>query len=273
MSYSNEQESQLKLLILLGKEKGYLTHSDVNDNLPSDIVDAEQIEGIITTITSMGIPVFPEVPTEDELMLAKDNATTDEDLDDTEIALAELELGGSADPVRAYMREMGNVDLLTRKGEIVIAKRIEEGTKEVILSLVLYSESIKTILDLYDSYEQGEAKLSDLITGFSEIEEDIAVGATDLGSGLSDDERDESDDEDLVVPQIKSVNKAKIESTSKEEASSDDKSKSAKAQNSSEDDSSDDDSSDDSSTEFGPDPEEARERFAELRNVYNLILS
>lgn len=272
MSYSNEQESQLKLLILLGKEKGYLTHSDVNDNLPSDIVDAEQIEGIITTITSMGIPVFPEVPTEDELMLAKDNATTDEDLDDTEIALAELELGGSADPVRAYMREMGNVDLLTRKGEIVIAKRIEEGTKEVILSLVLYSESIKTILDLYDSYEQGEAKLSDLITGFSEIEEDIAVGATDLGSGLSDDERDESDDEDLVVPQIKSVNKAKIESTSKEEASSDDKSKSAKAQNSSEDDSSDDDSSDDSSTEFGPDPEEARERFAELRNVYNLLV-
>tara|TARA_R110000868_G_scaffold35134_1_gene126051 strand:- start:164 stop:2137 length:1974 start_codon:yes stop_codon:yes gene_type:complete len=272
MSYSNEQESQLKLLILLGKEKGYLTHSDVNDNLPSDIVDAEQIEGIITTITSMGIPVFPEVPTEDELMLAKDNATTDEDLDDTEIALAELELGGSADPVRAYMREMGNVDLLTRKGEIVIAKRIEEGTKEVILSLVLYSESIKTILDLYDSYEQGEAKLSDLITGFSEIEEDIAVGATDLGSGLSDDERDESDDEDLVVPQIKSVNKAKIESTSKEEASSDDKSKSAKSQNSSEDDSSDDDSSDDSSTEFGPDPEEARERFAELRNVYNLLV-
>ena len=107
----------------------------------------------MTTMKSVGIPVFPEDPTEEELEKAKEDLSTDEEiLDDTEQALAELELGGSADPVRAYMREMGNVDLLTRKGEIEIAKRIEEGTKEVILSLVLYSESIKTILDLYQKY-------------------------------------------------------------------------------------------------------------------------
>ena len=263
MSYSNEQESQLKLLILLGKDKGYLTHSDVNDNLPSDIVDAEQIEAIMSTMKSVGIPVFPEDPTEEELEKAKEELSADDEiLDDTEQALAELELGGSADPVRAYMREMGNVDLLTRKGEIEIAKRIEEGTKEVILSLVLYSESIKTILDLYDQYEQGELKLSDLVTGFSELDDD-SIAASELGSGLADDDKD-SDEEDLVIPETKKA-KSKSESDSKVDSK-------AKEDGDSEDD--DDDSkssSEDSSSDFGPDPEEARERFAELRNVYNLL--
>lgn len=265
MSYSNEQESQLKLLILLGKEKGYLTHADVNDNLPSDIVDSEQIEAIITTITSMGIPVFPEIPTEDELALAKENLAADEDmLDDAEQALAELELGGSADPVRAYMREMGNVDLLTRKGEIEIAKRIEEGTKEVILSLVLYSESINTLLELYDQYEQGEVKLSDLVTGFSEIDDEEIV-ATDLGSGLVDDKETDidgdSDDEDLIIPESKK-SKSKTSSEPKDPAKEDE-----------DEDEEGGGVSDDGSSEFGPDPEEARERFAELRNVYNLLVA
>lgn len=150
-----QQESQLKLLIGLGKEQGYLTYTDVNDYLPPDIVDSEEIEVIVATINDMGIPVCEEPPSEDSLLLG-DASTVDDDA--MEAAAAALvagdgELGRTTDPVRMYMREMGTVELLTRQGEIAIAKRIEEGTREVILALSSYSECIEKILGFFAKVE------------------------------------------------------------------------------------------------------------------------
>ena len=126
------QQSQLKLLIARGKEQGYLTYAEVNDHLPPDIVDPDQVEDIISMINELGIQVF-EVAPEADALLMNENAATDEDAaDEAAAALAsvESELGRTTDPVRMYMREMGTVELLTREGEIVIAKRIEEGRSE-----------------------------------------------------------------------------------------------------------------------------------------------
>ena len=130
----NEQQSQLKLLIAKGKEQGYLTYSEVNDHLPDGIVDPEQIEDIVGMINDMGITVHEEAPDADELSLMDANSTDEDAAEEAAAALATLdaEFGRTTDPVRMYMREMGTVDLLTRQGEIRIAKRIEEGLREVV---------------------------------------------------------------------------------------------------------------------------------------------
>ena len=129
-----ERQSQLKLLIARGKEQGYLTYSQVNDHLPSEIVDPEQIEDIVNTINDMGIPVYEKAPDTEALLAAEPSAPADEEaIEEAAAALAALdaELGRTTDPVRMYMREMGTVELLTREGEIRIAKRIEEGLEAV----------------------------------------------------------------------------------------------------------------------------------------------
>ncbi len=133
-----ERQSQLKLLIARGKEQGYLTYAEVNDHLPSEIVDPEQIEEIVNTINDMGIPVYEKAPDNEALLAAEPSQPTDEEaIEEAAAALAALdaELGRTTDPVRMYMREMGTVELLTREGEIRIAKRIEEGLDAVRLSL------------------------------------------------------------------------------------------------------------------------------------------
>lgn len=174
-------QSQLKLLVTRGKEQGYLTYAEVNDHLPEDIVDSDQIEDIIQMINDMGIQVMEEAPDADDLMLAEN--TADEDAAEAAaqvLSSVESEIGRTTDPVRMYMREMGTVELLTREGEIDIAKRIEDRINQVQCSVAEYPEAITYLLEQYDRVEAEEARLSDLITGFVDpnAEEDLAPTAT-----------------------------------------------------------------------------------------------
>ncbi|PPI86452.1 RNA polymerase sigma factor RpoD [Candidatus Pantoea edessiphila] len=163
-------QSQLKLLITCGKEKGYLTYAEVNDHLPEDITDSNQIKDIIKTINDMGIQVVEKAPDADDLILNESNSSTyDDNVEEAAaqvLSSVESEIGLTNDPVRMYMREMGTVDLLTREGEIDIAKRIEEGINQVQCSIAEYPEAITYLLEQYDKVEIGESKLSDLIISF-----------------------------------------------------------------------------------------------------------
>ncbi|CAL4318190.1 RNA polymerase sigma factor RpoD [Buchnera aphidicola (Thelaxes suberi)] len=163
-------QSQLKILVLHGKEQGYLTYSEINDHLPEDIIDSDQIENIIQMINDMGIQVVDQAPDADDLILNA-SVAPDTDEDDVEAATqvlsnVESELGRTTDPVRMYMREMGGVELLTREGEIDIAKRIEEGINQVQCSVSEYPDAITYFLKQYKKVELNELRLSDLITGF-----------------------------------------------------------------------------------------------------------
>ncbi|HEY8051696.1 MAG TPA: RNA polymerase sigma factor RpoD [Steroidobacteraceae bacterium] len=163
-----DRQSQLKLLIARGKGQGYLTYAQVNDHLPSEIVDPEQIEDIVNTINDMGIPVYEKAP-DAESLLAEPTAPADEEaIEEAAAALAALdaELGRTTDPVRMYMREMGTVELLTREGEIRIAKRIEEGLDTVRRSLALYPPTYDFLLRAYEPVKAGQGRLADVIVGF-----------------------------------------------------------------------------------------------------------
>ncbi|PPI87824.1 RNA polymerase sigma factor RpoD [Candidatus Pantoea edessiphila] len=163
-------QSQLKLLITRGKEQGYLTYSEVNDHLPEDIADSDQIADIIQTINDMGIRVVEKAPDADDLILNESNSSnyddTAEEVAAQVLSSVESEIGRTTDPVRMYMREMGTVELLTREGEIDIAKRIEDGINQVQCSVAEYPEAISYLLEQYDKVEIGEYKLSDLIVNF-----------------------------------------------------------------------------------------------------------
>ena len=167
----SEPQSQLKVLIALGKEQGYLTYAEVNDHLPNEVVDPEQIDDIINMFNDMGIKVYEKVPDAEELLL-NDAAATDSE-DDAEEAVAaissiELELGRTTDPVRMYMREMGTVDLLTREGEIKIAKRIEEGINRMRGALSMMPTTIEWVLERFDKIQDSEMRLEELIVDFAD---------------------------------------------------------------------------------------------------------
>ena len=192
-------QSQLKLLIQKGKEQGYLTFAEVNDHLPQDIIDSEQVEDIIGMINDMGIQVVENAPDADELMMQE--TTTDEDAAEAAaaaLATVEKEIGRTTDPVRMYMREMGTVELLTREGEIDIAKRIEDGINQVQCSVAEYPEAINFLLEQWDSYEAEELRLTEIIVGFIDPDEvdEAPVSATQVGSELSEDELEDEDDDD-----------------------------------------------------------------------------
>lgn len=204
-------QSQLKLLIAQGKEQGYLTYAEVNDSLPEELVDADQIEDIIQMINDMGIQVLETAPDADDLML--NETITDEDVveEATQVlSSVEAELGRTTDPVRMYMREMGSVELLTREGEIDIAKRIEEGINEVQSAVAAYPEAITYLIEQYESVENGGVRLADLITGFvdpnvlsesdnAHLDENFDAdeeNEEDVGeNGLDDESEDEEDGE------------------------------------------------------------------------------
>ncbi|MBE9548355.1 MAG: RNA polymerase sigma factor RpoD [Proteobacteria bacterium] len=178
-STKEKQTSQLKALIKKGKEQGYLTYAQVNDHLPDDIVDPDQIEDIVSTINDMGIQVFEKAPDADTLLL-NDDANTDSD-DDTAteeavavLAAVETEIGRTTDPVRMYMREMGTVDLLTREGEIVIAKRIEKGLYQVHQALSKFPSTIGTLVKLWNSHLEGKTRLTDILVDFKPLTEEIS---------------------------------------------------------------------------------------------------
>ncbi len=165
-----QQQSQLKALIAKGKEQGFLTYHEVNDHLPDDIVDQEHIDNIVNIINEMGIPVHEFAPDADVLLISETTVADEEAAEEAAAALASVdgEFGRTTDPVRMYMREMGTVDLLTRDGEINIAKGIEEGTSQALSALATYPEIINDLLKYYDKVKAGELKISEIISGFSD---------------------------------------------------------------------------------------------------------
>ncbi len=173
MSDTEQQKSQLKQLIARGKEQGFLTFADVNDHLPPDITDPEQIEDIIAMINDMGIPVHETAPGVEDLLRGEAAASPEEAVDDEgpSNAVLDAEPGRTTDPVRMYMREMGSVELLTREGEIVIAKRIEEGIREVMSALAYWPGSVEFVLGEYDKVGTQERRLGDIISGYLDLVE------------------------------------------------------------------------------------------------------
>jgi RNA polymerase primary sigma factor len=227
-------QSQLKLLILKGKEQGYLTFAEVNDHLPQDIIDSDQIEDIIRMINDMGIQVFETAPDADDLIMS--DAAPDEDAaEEAAQALVSVdkELGRTTDPVRMYMREMGTVELLTREGEIDIAKRIEEGINQVQTSVAEYPEAITYLLEQWDKFEAEEIRLSDIVSAFIDPNEidDVAPSATHIGSDVPEEELAD-EDADLTGDE--------------------------------------DDEDSDEEADTGPDPELAKIKFGELRTQYEV---
>ncbi|AMO69306.1 MAG: RNA polymerase primary sigma factor [Zhongshania aliphaticivorans] len=171
----SKHQSRLKQLIAKGKEQGYLTYSEVNDHLPEDISDPDQVEEIIQMINDMGIQVFEHAPDEDTLIMAGGDSPDDIAAAEAAAALAavETETGRTTDPVRMYMREMGTVELLTREGEIVIAKRIEEGIREVMAALAYYPGVVTGILAQYDKVATEERRLGDIMSGYLNPAENV----------------------------------------------------------------------------------------------------
>lgn len=231
-----DRQSQLKLLIARGKEQGYLTYAQVNDHLPSEIVDPEQIEDIVNTINDMGIPVYEKAPDTEALLSAEPSAPADEEaIEEAAAALAALdaELGRTTDPVRMYMREMGTVELLTREGEIRIAKRIEEGLDAVRNALSMYPPTFDFLLKAYEPVKVGQARLVDIIVGF------IDPNAPDV----------------IAQPQNPTkleLVEAESEGEESEEAEEGDEAEEA--------------------VDTGPDPEEALRRFTSIQKLYAQVL-
>jgi RNA polymerase primary sigma factor len=225
-------QSSLKSLIAKGKEQNYLTYAEVNDHLPPSISDPDQVEDIIQMINDMGIKVFETAPDADAMLMNEDSDVGTED----EVAAAEAaaalaavenEAGRTTDPVRMYMREMGTVELLTREGEIVIAKRIEEGIRELMKAMAHFPGTVEHVLNEYALIESEERRLNELITGYQEPNDDV-----------------------IPLPVIEEVVPVAEKKTTEGEAlESDD---------------------DDEEENTGPDPEEARIRFTELREQYEL---
>ena len=206
-SSEKDKQSRLKELIAKGKEQGYLTYAEVNDHLPQDIVDPEQVEDILNMINDMGITVHEIAPDTESLVLSDASATDDSAAEEAAAALASIEneFGRTTDPVRMYMREMGTVELLTREGEIVIAKRIEEGLKQVLTALATNPRSVLQVLKTYEKIEAEEVRLTDLISGFrsdesDEIAQPITTGpAVAANNDTSNTDDDDSDDDDEAV--------------------------------------------------------------------------
>jgi RNA polymerase primary sigma factor len=233
-----DRQSQLKLLIARGKEQGYLTYAQVNDHLPSEIVDPEQIEDIVNTINDMGIPVYEKAPDNESLLAAEPSAPADEEaIEEAAAALAALdaELGRTTDPVRMYMREMGTVELLTREGEIRIAKRIEEGLDAVRTALSMYPPTYDFLLKAYEPVKAGQARLVDVIVGF------IDPNAPDV----------------IAQPQ----NPTKMELMDAESEGDDEAEDEEAAEDAEE------------PVDTGPDPEEAARRFASIAKNYQAVLA
>jgi RNA polymerase primary sigma factor len=227
---ADERQSQLKLLIARGKEQGYLTYAEVNDHLPSEIVDPEQIEDIVNMINDMGIPVYEKAPDAESLLLTDATAAPDEEaVEEATAALANLdaEFGRTTDPVRMYMREMGTVELLTREGEIRIAKRIEEGLEAVKVALGSYPGTYDLLLRHYESVKAGQMRLVDVIVGF------VDPNAPD----------------EIAQPQ-----NPKMMALEREEAGDDDEA---------------DGDEEEEAIDTGPDPEEAAKRFLSIQKAHH----
>ena len=194
----NSQQSRLKDLIARGKEQGYLTYSEVNDHLPEDIADPDQVEDIIRMINDMGIQVVEVAPDADSLLMSDGDSTDEVAAAEAAAALAavETEAGRTTDPVRMYMREMGTVELLTREGEIRIAKRIEEGIRDVMASLAHFPGSVASILSTYDTIVEEEGRLTDVLIGYLDPDDDGALSAPPAPPVVAGETSDDDDEEE-----------------------------------------------------------------------------
>jgi RNA polymerase primary sigma factor len=206
---SSEQQSQLKVLIARGKEQGYLTYGEVNDHLPNDIVDPEQIEDIVNMINDMGITVHEKAPEAESLVLSDAAVNDDEAVEEAAAALVTVdsEFGRTTDPVRMYMREMGTVELLTREGEIRIAKRIEKGLNQVKNALSYFPPTFDIINFIWEPVRIGEGRLQDLLVGFvdpNEPEEVIPASAK-TKEDKEEEEEDTGPDPVEVAKRMKSI--------------------------------------------------------------------
>jgi RNA polymerase primary sigma factor len=235
---SDQQQSRIKDLINRGREQGYLTYDEVNDHLPDDISDPDQVEDIIQMINDMGIRVYEVAPDADELLMTDSDNTDEIAAAEAAAALAavETEAGRTTDPVRMYMREMGTVELLTREGEIAIAKRIEEGLRELMHAIAFWPGAVKNVIDEFDLIEKGERRISDVISGWLDPFE-AEVQEADI----------ELPDEDKAAAPA-----AVADDEETEEASGD---------------------TEEEETNTGIDPEVAKQRFDELRTQMEKMLA
>ena len=250
---SEHSTSQLATLIQLGKEQGYLTYAEINDQLPESVTESDQIDDIIQMLTDVGIKIFETAPDEDDIMLSDDADDDEIAVDEAAAVLAsvESEPGRTTDPVRMYMREMGTVDLLTREGEIAIAKRIEDGIRDVQHAMTFWPGTVAMLINEYHQTFEGEKKVSDIITGFLDPE------AADV-IPLADDEEVE-----IALPIIK----PKLKDETAEDELDDE------AENADEIEEADGEVSEDADTEeaSGLDPEEVRLRFEELEQLFTKV--
>ena len=250
---SEHSTSQLATLIQLGKEQGYLTYAEINDQLPESVTESDQIDDIIQMLTDVGIKIFETAPDEDDIMLSDDADDDEIAVDEAAAVLAsvESEPGRTTDPVRMYMREMGTVDLLTREGEIAIAKRIEDGIRDVQHAMTFWPGTVAMLINEYHQTFEGEKKVSDIITGFLDPE------AADV-IPLADDEEVE-----IALPIIK----PQVKDEEAEDELDDE------AENADEIEEADGEVSEDADTEeaSGLDPEEVRLRFEELEQLFSKV--
>ncbi len=198
----NGEKSQLKTLIAKGKEQGFLTYAEVNDHLPNEIIEPEQIEDIVNMINDMGITVYESPPSTDNQITEAANVLDEDAAAEAAAALASMEneFGRTTDPVRMYMREMGTVDLLTRKGEIKIAKRIEDGIHQVLASLSSYPGTILTLLEAYELILKEEIKLTDVVVGFNDNEEYPDEGIVVRNpTEINESDKDEEEEEEVLL--------------------------------------------------------------------------
>jgi RNA polymerase primary sigma factor len=201
MSDKSQQQSRLKELIARGKEQGYLTYAEVNDHLPEDIADPDQVEDIIRMINDMGIQVYETAPDVDDQAITDSAVSTDEDAAEAAaaaLASVDSEFGRTTDPVRMYMREMGTVELLTREGELTIAKRIEEGLNQVLAALATYPDTVAMVIEMFDRVDNEEIRLTDVINGFVDPNEPDEI-VKPAQAKADDSASDSDDDSDEVV--------------------------------------------------------------------------
>ncbi|ELA08183.1 RNA polymerase sigma factor 70 [Moraxella macacae 0408225] len=249
MSDYEHSTSQLATLIQMGKEQGYLTYAEINDQLPDSVIESDQIEDIIQMLSDVGIKIFEIAPDEDDIMLS-DNSNDDEIAADEAAAVlasVESEPGRTTDPVRMYMREMGTVDLLTREGEIAIAKRIEDGVRDVQYAMTFWPGTVELVLSEYQETFEGEKKVSDIVTGFLDASSDDV----EIGEG--------SDKIDLPILPKKTLADKDLDDLDSETEETDDSLET--------DEIGDDGETDDT---IGLDLEEVKNRFIELEKLYQV---
>ena len=240
MTEDSQEQSRIRDLIALGREQGYLTFAEVNDHLPAEISDPDQVEDIIQMLGDMGIAVLESTPDADQLLILQERINTDDLAADEAVAVlaasVESEVHRTTDPVRMYMREMGIVDLLTREGEIEIAKRIEDGVREIMDAVAHWPNMVQTVISEFDEVMEGERRINDVLTGYLNPADPIgdALAAKAAEAALAEEEANKTEEQ------------RNQEAAEAEEA----------------------DDGDEEEEETGLNLEEANERFNELKAVY-----